>query len=74
MNEIIKTKMNILKEMDNYIRLIGDEDLWFDWIDNFPDECQDDELLEIAKDDNDWRTIIKDFSNLINEYLYFYTK
>ena len=62
MSEIIILRANIMGGMNEYIREIGDEDLWELWIEVFPDECSENELMELAEDETIWLDVIKRFA------------
>ena len=68
MFDLVKTRFNMLKEMDEIIRDgVGDEEIdeiWFSV--GVPDEASDDDLMFIAKDDNLFADIVRIFSNIIN--------
>lgn len=64
----IERKIELLKDMHNYIIDMGDEDIYDIWIrDGVPDE-PDEEIFEfIASDDNEWREICELFGELVKE-------
>ena len=64
----IERKIELLKDMHNYIIEMGDEDIYYIWIrDGVPDE-PDDEIFEfIASDDNEWREVCELFGKLVEE-------
>jgi len=64
MSDLHILRMNILGGMNEYVRELGDEDLWELWIEIFPDECDEDELREIATDDELWLDCVKVFANV----------
>ena len=59
--DLIKTKMQIMREMDNYLLQIGDDDIYDIWIETFPDECDDTLLHEMAENDSIWLDVIDSF-------------
>ena len=68
MNEKQILLANILGGLNNYIRdIIGDEDIYYAWICYFPDECTEDELMEIAEDEALCADLIKMAGILIKE-------
>lgn len=64
----IERKIELLKDMHNYIIDMGDEDIYDRWIEEgVPDE-PDDEIFEfIASNDNDWREVCELFGKLVEE-------
>ena len=62
MSDLQILRMNILGGMNEYVRELGDEDLWEIWIEVFPDECDEDELAEIAGDDSIWLSCVERFA------------
>jgi hypothetical protein len=63
-NQILRA--NILGGMDCYIRDLGDEDILEPWLMcGVPDGCSEEELMEIAEDVDDFRSIVKEFAKLI---------
>jgi hypothetical protein len=62
-------KANILGGMDTYIRdVIGDEDIFMRWsVVGVPDGCDEEELMEIAEDDDEFLRICNVWDNLIRE-------
>ncbi len=62
MSDIIILRANIMGGMNEYIREIGDEDIWELWIEVFPDECSENELMELAEDENIWLDVVQRFA------------
>lgn len=64
----IERKIELLKDMHNYIIEMGDDLVYDIWIrDGVPDE-PDDEIFEfIASDDNEWREVCELFGKLVKE-------
>lgn len=64
----IERKIELLKDMHNYIIDMGDDFIYDIWIrDGVPDE-PDDEIFEfIASDDDEWREICELFGKLVEE-------
>lgn len=63
--DITTLKMNILGGMNEYIKEMGDEELWERWITIVPDECTEDDLLYIAEDEGSWRYVCDLFGRLV---------
>lgn len=64
----IERKIELLKDMHNYILDMGDDLVYDIWIrDGVPDE-PDDEIFEfIASNDDDWREVCELFGKLVEE-------
>ena len=64
----IERKIELLKDMHNYIIDMGDDFVYDIWIrDGVPDE-PDDEIFEfIASDDDEWREVCELFGKLVEE-------
>ena len=64
----IERKIELLKDMHNYILDMGDDFVYDIWIrDGVPDE-PDEEIFEfIASNDNDWREVCELFGKLVEE-------
>jgi hypothetical protein len=64
----IERKIELLKDMHNYILDMGDDFIYDIWIrDGVPDE-PDDEIFEfIASNDDDWREVCELFGKLVKE-------
>ena len=61
----ITSRINILKQMNQYIINIGDEEIWMDWIAvGVPDEATEDDYLFMAEDDKIWRETCEIFDEL----------
>lgn len=64
--EQIVLRANILGGMNSYILDLGDENIIEPWLMcGVPDGCTEDELMEIAEDVDDFRSIVKEFAKLI---------
>lgn len=68
--DMVKTKITLLKQMDSYIRNnIGDEeafDQWFTY--GVPDEATDDDYRAIAEDVVVWTDVCDVFGCIIQEF------
>ena len=64
-SEIVMLKANIMGGMNEYIEEQGDDDLWDLWIRVFPDECSEDELIEMAKDNDTWLDVVNHFNECL---------
>lgn len=64
--ERIVLKANILGGLNSYILGLGDENILEPWLMcGVPDGCTEEELMEIAEDDDEFRRIAKTFAKLI---------
>lgn len=62
---IKELRINLLKQMNQYILELGDEDIWMDWIAlGVPDEPSEDDYEFIAESDEVWNYVIELFSKL----------
>ena len=65
-NKLIQERITLLKQMDNYIREIGDEEIWMDWIAvGVPDEATEEDYEFMAEDEKIWRETCEIFGELI---------
>jgi len=64
-NEDILLKANIMGGMNEYVKKIGDDDIYDMWIQVFPDECDEDELMEMAEDDEIWKSVVNRFADCL---------
>lgn len=65
-NEMTVIKMNLLGGM--YSFLGQDELAYYEWITLFPDEPTEDDLREIAEDDELWVSACETFGRIIKRY------
>lgn len=63
--DITKCRMEFLKQFDYYIRnIIGDEEITEDWLMlGLPDGYDEEDLKEIALDDEEWLCMVQVFAN-----------
>lgn len=61
-NEMKMLRANIMGGMNEYIKELGDDDLWELWIEVFPDECSEEELMEMAEIEDIWTDVISRFA------------
>lgn len=66
-NEIKILRANIMGGMNEYIRELGDDDLWDIWIEVFPDECSEEELMEMAESDSIWLDVVNRFAYILKQ-------
>ena len=66
--ELVDTRMKILKEMNQYIINMGDEDVRLTWIElGVPDEPTLEDYFSIANNEEDWKYACGLFGWLIND-------
>ena len=65
-DEMVMLRANIMGGMNEYIKAQGDDDLWDCWIEVFPDECSEDELMEMADNDAVWLDVVNRFAYCCN--------
>ena len=64
--ERIVLRANLLGGMNSYILGLGDENILEPWLMcGVPDGCTEEELMEIAEDEDEFRRIAKEFAKLI---------
>ena len=63
--DIITLRANIMGGMNEYIKELGDEVIYMKWIMVFPDECDEDELMEMAEDEEVWLDVVKCFARCL---------
>ena len=64
-------KKKLVREMDEYVRNIGDEEAWSWWIEEgVPDGATDDDYDWFAEQENedDWCTLCALFGKIVNCY------
>lgn len=64
-NEEILLKANMMGGMNEYIKEIGDDDIYDMWIEVFPDECDEETLMEMAKDEEIWKSVVNRFADCL---------
>ena len=66
--EMIETKKNLLRQMNDYIINLGNEEIWEEWITyGVPDCPSEDDFNFIASNDNDWNEVCNLFGILVNK-------
>lgn len=63
MKEIIMLRVELIAKMNEYLIKIGDEDILEEWYQIYPDEADNDDLIEIAKDEDLWLDAVEMFSS-----------
>lgn len=67
-NELEVLRANIVGGMTEYVRNMNDEDAYMTWIYIVPDECDEDDLMSIAEDDESFNDVCILFGKLIKTY------
>lgn len=65
-NETVLLKANLMGGMHEYIKAIGDDDIYDLWVQVFPDECDKETLMELAEDDEIWKCVANRFAACLN--------
>ena len=66
--DMIQTKIVLLKQMNQYIIDMGDEEIWEIWIECGVPDCPSDSDYEwIAENDDEWNYVCELFGRLIKE-------
>lgn len=66
--ELIKTRITLLKQMHEYIINLGDEEIWMHWICvGVPDEPSEDNYKFIAENEEEWLDVCKIFGQLVKK-------
>lgn len=64
--ELVQTRIELLKQMNQYIINIGDEEIWMDWIAvGVPDEATEEDYEFMANDEVIWCETCEIFGELI---------
>lgn len=67
-NELYVLRANLLGGMDAYVReVVDDEDYLMEWLAlGVSDDADEDTLMEIAEDEEDFNRIVTEFATLLN--------
>lgn len=66
----VQERFEALKSMNTIIKSMNDESAYTSWIYIIPDEADDDELREIAEEDEEsFKDACKLFAKLVNKYM-----
>lgn len=67
--KVVQEKFELLKAMHTIIRMMNDEGAYFEWIYTIPDEADDEELMDIAENDNEtFAEAVTEFYRIIRKY------
>lgn len=65
--ELVELRIKFLYDFHKYIIDLGDEDIYEEWVrDYIPDLPDDDDMREIAEDDDFWVTVVKAFADIVS--------
>lgn len=66
--ELLKTRIEIAKQMNDFIINLGDEEIWETWITSgIPDEPQEDDYALFVIDDDEWNELCELFGTLVKD-------
>lgn len=66
--ELVKTRIDLAKQMNEFIINLGDEDIWEAWITTgIPDAPQEDDYEFFANDDDEWNELCGLFGRLVKD-------
>lgn len=70
MDKITKEKYELVKAMNAIVKSLNNEEAYYNhWIDIVPDEADDDDLYDIAIDEELFNDTVKLFKRNMREYL-----
>ena len=65
--ELVKMRLDFVKDMNSFIQKRGDENLWSIWIaEGVPDGADDEDFLFFAEDDKEWSDLCGLFGRLVS--------
>lgn len=64
-NLIVITRANIMGGMNQDIIDLGDEAIYMKWIMVFPDGCEEDELIEMAEDEEIYLDVVECYARCL---------
>lgn len=67
----MKNKMerfNALKAMNTLVKLLNNEDAYFEWINTVEDEADDESLMETVEIEDIFKEAVSDFRNIMKRY------
>lgn len=67
-DELIQLRANMIGGMNEYARCFNDEDAWMNWIMVVPDEATEEDIMDIAEDDELFNDVCMLFGRLIKRY------
>lgn len=67
-NELEVLRMNLVGGMNEYVKCMNDENAYMAWIMIVPDEATEEDLQDIANDDEIFQEVVELFNKLIKRY------
>lgn len=67
-NEFEVLRMNLVGGMNEYVKCMNDENAYMAWIMIVPDEATEEDLQDIAEDDEMFQEVVELFNKLIKRY------
>ena len=67
-NELEVLRMNLVGGMNEYVKCMNDENAYMAWIMIVPDEATEEDLQDIAEDDEMFQEVVELFNKLIKRY------
>ena len=68
-DELIQLRVNMLGGMNEYVKCFNDETAYYDyWILLVPDECAEEDLMDIAESEESFNEVCVLFGKLIKAY------
>lgn len=61
-------RMNLVGGMNEYVKCMNDENAYMAWIMIVPDEATEEDLQDIANDDEIFQEVVELFNKLIKRY------
>lgn len=63
------TKFELMVSMNNIVRVMNDENAYMRWIVFVPDGASNDDLFDIAEDDEDFRECCEVFAEIMKDHI-----
>lgn len=67
-NEFEVLRMNLVGGMNEYVKCMNDENAYMSWIMIVPDEATEEDLQDIAEDDEMFQEVVELFNRLVKKY------
>lgn len=69
MNELIEERIEALKGMHTLMMHMNDEEAYYSWINWFPDEPQEEDFVDTAKDNELFSDIVNAFERITKSFI-----
>lgn len=66
--ELEVLRMNLVGGMNEYVKYMNDENAYMSWIMLVPDEATEEDLQDIAEDDEMFQEVVELFNRLVKKY------